>query len=484
MSGTPLRIAMFPRGIDGLFLPRVRSVELLALVARDTPEEAWARRVLGDERVLPYHLSRSDLGVYPATEDLLTHSDIHEVMASSGTTGLFLSSSCTRGTRAWATRHGVRLIATEYTHQRRFEDKLWFDRFLVRHGLPRPAGGPVTFGSAERWPVEGPAVVQEPSSLGGEGTYFVRGPEDLDALARRGALTRGSRYLVRELVDGSPYGITVFVTPAVVALSTVRLQCYYPNESAGSAHDHHHVFAGVQWIPTPDLPEALRRQLDAIFLKLGDLLHARRFFGFANVDFMVDTRGRVLLLECNPRMSAATPQLLARPELLSGVPAGALFLEAFLGERTPAPPRGPARSPLPEASYRGATLDVVSAPADGGRTAGDGHTPAGHGHTPADDARAAVVRRGFETGLYALDDRGVRHLGPDVRRLSGDRELALFSYARPGQPCPPETTLASAVSNLPLYGPRGELLAPARKLLEYFDYTDDRQGPRREETPS
>ncbi|AUX47343.1 uncharacterized protein SOCE26_088620 [Sorangium cellulosum] len=466
MSGSPLRIAMFPRGIDGLFLPPARGVELLALVARGAPEEAWARRVLGDERVLPYDLSRSDLGVYPATEDLLMHSDIHEVMASSGTRGLFLSSSCTRGTRAWATRHGVRLIATEYTHQRRFEDKIWFDRFLVRHGLPRPAGGPVTFGSAERWPVQGPAVVQEPSSLGGEGTYFVRGPEDLDALARRGALARGSRYLVRELVDGSPYGITVFVTPAVVALSTVRLQCYYPHEATGGAHGHHHVFAGVQWIPTPDLPEELRRQLDAIFLKLGDLLHARRFFGFANVDFMVDTRGRVLLLECNPRMSAATPQLLARPELLSGVAAGALFLEAFLGERTPAPPGTPARSPLPAASYRGATLDIVSAP-----------------RAPADGARAAVVRRGFETGLYALEERGVRHLGPDVRQLPGDRELALFSYARPGQPCPPETTLASAVSNLPLYGPRGELLAPARELLEYFDYTDDRQGIRREETP-
>lgn len=446
-----LRVAMFPRGIDGLFLLPGGGVELLALVQRGSPEEDWAHRALGPGRLLPYTLHRSDLGPYPATEELLAHSDIPAVLAEGGAAALFLGASCTPTTFAWGRRHGVRLLMTDFRDQRRFEDKIWFDGFMRCHGIPRPAGGPVVLERASDFPLEGPAVVQAPDSMGGEGTYFVRGRDDVGRLLGTGALASGQRYLVRERIEGRPYGITVFVAPGGVALSAVRLQCYHPTRADGRVVRD---FAGVQWVPARELGEALRRRIDETFPRLGELLHGRGFFGFANIDFMVDGEDRIFVLECNPRMSAATPQLLRYPELVSGVPAGAVFLQGTLGRSRRASPRALERAWLPQTSYCGATLDVV--------------------HAPEQIDGPGLVRREFPNGLYRLGVDGLSFLGPDVRRLSGPDEVALFSFARAGQRCRRGDTLASIVSNLALYGQSGELLAPARQILDHLRYIDDR----------
>jgi ATP-grasp domain len=436
-----LRAGAFARGVDGLFLPPVEGVEILHLVARGTPEEAWARSFLDPAHVLPYAIDGGDLGPYPATEEILLRSDVHAVLAGSGAKALLLSASCTPATHAWARRHGVRLLMTDYAHQRRFEDKIAFDAFLRRHGIPAPRGGPVTLRHPLRLPVRGSAVVQTPASMGGEGTYFVDGAAGVEALVETGALRRGQRCLVRARVDGKSFGITVLVVPGRVALSAVRLQCYYPGETAHGGR----VFAGVQWIPTGALPQGLRRRIDAALLSLGELLYRRRFFGFANVDFMVDARGRVLVIECNPRMSAATPQLLRDPALLSFVPAGELFLRGFLGPRRF--PRSFERRPLPASEYQGATLDLVPA--------------AGH---------PGKIARAFASGLYRLGAREIAYRGPDVRRLEGPRDLALFSFAREGQTCNADDTLATVVSNAPLYDEQGVMLPAARRVVATFRY--------------
>jgi hypothetical protein len=154
-------------------------------------------------------------------------------------------------------------------------------------------------------------------------------------------------------------------------------------------------------------------------------------------------------------MSAATPQVFSRPELLSGVPAGVLFLRGFLGHR--AFSKSVERSGLPTTSFEGSTLDLVPAP-----------LPAG---------RPGVVAREFASGVYGISAGGLEYRGPDVQRMAGSDELCLFSFARAGQACRGEDTLGSILSNVRLYGDRGELLPPARQLLSYFDYTDDRQRP-------
>jgi hypothetical protein len=252
-------------------------------------------------------------------------------------------------------------------------------------------------------------------------------------------LARGGRYLARAYVRGRPYGITVFVAPGHVALSAVRLQCYYPGAASRA-------FAGVQWIPTASLAPRLRRRIDATFLKIGALLHRRRFFGFANLDFMVDARDRVLVLECNPRMSAATPQLLLRQKRLAGLPVDELFLRGFTAPRVY--PRSFTASPMPPSDYDGATLDVVAPP---------GVTRIAQGHL---------------SGVYRLGAPDIPYLGPDVRSLDFPGEISLVSFAGEGQPCAEGDTLATILSNARLYDDDGEMLPAARRILARFPYTE------------
>lgn len=450
------RVAALLRGVDGLFLDGGGdAIVSLALVPRGSAEEAWARSFLPAEQVLPFTLAEG-AGPLPSTEQVLLRSDVDAVCRAAGVAGLLLSAACSPAIHAWAGRRGLRLFMSDFAHQRALEDKITFDALLRERGLPTPPGGAILLSPRPHLPVRGRAVVQIPDSLGGEGTFFVRGRRGAARLVAAGAIpARGAqRVLVRRHVTGRPCGLTVFVVPGLVALSAVRLQCYHPAAPGAPRR----AFAGVQWLATASLPRALRRRLEETFLALGTLLHRRRFLGFANCDFLIDEQDRPQVLECNPRMSAATPQLLRDPALLGGLPAGPRFIEACLGpgpgERTWAWGRSPRLQGLPDVAYRGATLDIV---------------PTG-----------PLVTRAFPSGRYALaSDAGpgdVRFLGPEVRGALGAGEFALFSFARPfaqpGQPCHEDDTLATVLSDEPLYDERGALAAPARRILSHLRYTE------------
>ncbi len=431
MSAPRLRFAMIPSGIDGVFLDGGPGAEAMALVQAGTDEEAWARAAFGAERVIPYRLS----GAAPTPQARLEGSDIGEALRTHGVGALLLSAPCAPGTRDWAAREGVRLLMSDYAHQRRLEHKGRFDRFLRTHGLPVPARARLDWRSLRVAPL--PAVVQQVESLGGEGTFFVRRPEDLTALVGAGRVARGERLLCRQLVPGDPFGITVFVAPGVVALSAIRRQCYFP---AGTQQDGL-AFAGVQWVPADALSTRRRAILEAVFHRVGRLLHAGRFFGFGNLDFMLGDDDEPAILECNPRMSAATPQLLRHPELGGGVPMGRLFLDGFRGPRRY--PSTPICQPLPMSTFAGATLELVAPDA-------------------LDAVSAEVLPR---NGCYAWT-------GETAPRWMGSAEqpgaaLVLFRQVEPGASVGRGESLATVLSERPLYDADGRLLpAAARRLTE------------------
>jgi hypothetical protein len=412
------RVAMLPRGIDG----------------RGSAEEGWMRRVVSPSRCLAYDLE-VDLGPYPRTDALLEGSSIGSVLASARVGALLLSAACSPATRAWATGHGIELWMVDYEHQRRLEDKLWFDAFLKRHGIPTPRGGVILAGPSMS--VRGRSVIQARESQGGEGTYFVDGTRAARALVRDGRLLAGERYLLRAFVRGAPFGITIFVGPSRVSLSAIRRQCYYPRTAASP------VFAGVQWLPSSLLSRRLRRRLDELFLRLGELLHHQRVFGFANIDFIVDPSERVWVLECNPRMSAATPQLFHVPGLLASGDRGVSFAAGFTRRRRFSSRF--VREPIPDTTYEGATLDVVS-------------------HV------GGLVRRTWRSGVYRFTDAGARYVAPDPKSLAGEDDVCLVSFARKGQRAAELDSLAGVVSQAPLYDERGELSPRGQRVSSFFRY--------------
>jgi len=423
----PLRLAYFARGLDGLFLPAVAGCEAFALLRAGSPEEQWAGSLVSRKQSLVYRLPEYELNPYPSTGDVLRDSNIAQLLKRNQISALLLSSSFTAQVRAWADRHEIRVLAADYEHQQRLENKLWFDRFLARHRIPKPTSAVVIAGSTPS-PATSvsirSAVVQQADSQGGEGTFFLDSLAEWPALVERLALPRGERLLARQFVPGRPLGITVFTAPGIVALSAVRLQCYYPRRSGAAQR----LFAGVQWLPTGELPARLRNQINVVFQRLGELLYGRRYFGFANYDFLADDSDRVWVIECNPRMSAATPHLLANSELSGGVPLGRLFLEGFQGQAKW--PRRFEFSQLPASRFAGATLDITSQAAD-----------------------AQVTRRDFPCGRRTRE------------------AFTLFPMAGKWQLAAPETTLATILSDVRLFGDSGKLNAAGRRLVQRFRYT-------------
>ena len=352
MSAAPANsFAFFARGIDGFYLPP--ESPCYALVRGDTPEVEWAKSFLPADRVLEFHAPKLQAEVYPATESLLLSSDIARLLRRRKIGDLLLSSSCSAAMHDWSQQNKIRFLAADFQHQRRLENKIWFDRFLRRVGIRCPAGGTMIVGRKPPPIPRGRLVLQVHDSLGGEGTYFVDGADQLAAVAQEASLRPGQRCLVRQFIEGVTYGITIFVTPGAIALSAIRSQCYYPR----GENESRQRFAGVQWIPSDQISQRLRKEIDRVLLRLGDELYRLRYFGVANVDFLVDGHEKVWIIECNPRMSAATPQLLADPQLCGGINCGELFLQGFCGPRRCT--ANPRRLGLPETTFAGATLDLL-----------------------------------------------------------------------------------------------------------------------------
>jgi hypothetical protein len=439
------QLAVLLRGIDPLFMNwDAAAFEMVALVAGHSQEELWARRFLSRDKLLAYSAPKLVNQPYPSTEAILHNSNIAAILKRHGISALMLSCPCTAAIHHWARRHRFTLVTTPFQQQQRFENKLWFDRFLTRSNIPKPQGAVMTLNGSLEWPLSPPVVVQKAQSMGGEGTYVLASFDECRHFHRHCNIAADERLLVREFINGTPLGITVFVVPGIVALSAIRRQCYYaPLQPGGSQ-----VFAGVQWLPHARISATLHRRLNAVFGRLGKVLYRRRFLGFANVDFIVDDRERIYLIECNPRLSAATPQLFAKPQLLSDLPAAPMFLEQFT--RQPRFSRFCKLHRVPRSEYDGSTLDITFVP-------------------KAPNASGKVVRA-YPSGSYSLRRGRIAYNGPDVRKSNGADSFCLFSFAQPGQLCAGETTLATVIAHFPLYDATGALNHTARRLLNHFQY--------------
>ncbi len=453
-----IRYAYFARGIDGFYLNPGRWGRGVALVREGTPELTHAQAFLPSDQILTFRLRRFLDDPYPSTEQLLQASNISTRLKRAGINHVLLSSSCTAWMHDWSIRHGITFLATPYRQQVSYENKIWFDRFLARYQVQRPQSQFIRVKSTLPRSIQLPVVVQRADSLGGEGTFFVHRAEDWPTLTEPGRIPDGERCLVRQWIRGESFGITLFISPERTAMSAIRLQCYHESECAEQK-----LFAGVQWIKSKQISESRQHQIKRVLGRLAQQLQAQRFSGFANVDFIIDRQDQVWIIECNPRMSAATPQLLAHPELSGGVDLGTEFLAGCLTDarstRGAARPLKPRLPSFPPSSFAGATLDILP-------------------RSIAPNTPRPIVRS-FPSGRYSLHDDRIKFAGPDLRHQATDPQLKLrshefcvYTFAQTGQLCHNETALATLLSPTPLYDRRGQLNTLGRQLLQYFNFVD------------
>ena len=260
-----------------------------------------------------------------------------------------------------------------------------------------------------------------------EGTFLLQSRRQLrDQL--RGETLR-LPLLCREFIDGAALGITIIVGAHELVLSSVRRQC--------QGLLHREELAGVQWIPRGDLKAAQRRNITEVMGRLGRALRGAGFRGAASIDFLL-AGDEVLIIECNPRFSSATPQLSFEPRLLHGLDLIEAHARAVRGLHLGPPCHG-----LPDVGFQGAYVDLSAQIV-----------------SLMKDARRRVIHQLPLPGVYDFHGGLLRFVSPDVRDLDGVSRL-FFHYSTPaGAHISGNSDFGSLFTNFPLFD-----LRRARALL-------------------
>ena len=434
-----LTIGVFLSDIISVFKSAGPRCRFKFLTAKGSAEEKWVRQFVERDDIVRYRLdSRHPTLEKNSFKTIFRHSSLASGIGRRGITHLLLTVDAkSRDTIArWAYRNNVTIIGSSVSLMKKLENKIWFDRFLRRHRLPVPDSQywqPAT----EKLTLPLPLVVQKPVSEGGEGTYFIRTAKDVRKLLKDKTIGK-QRLLVRRWVTGTSFGLSILITHDGITLSALRQQCF------GRNGDRAQMFNGIQWLPTPAIKPFVPA-IDEMGRKLGEALREENFFGLANIDAIVSQRGKISIIECNPRLSMATPQIIAFPELMGGFSLVDQLVIGCLPRSTKVRNKF---SGIPLSSFSGSVLLLRER-----------------------NGKKCVVKTPPAIGLYGYSPKKISFLSADVANfLRRPKQFIYFSLAEENEAFPAHDDLGWLVSNFPLFE-NGTINADGKNLLTYFQPT-------------
>jgi hypothetical protein len=338
----------------------------------------------------------------------------------------------------WAKKNKIKIVTANFTLQNKIENKVWFDRFLIKNSLPVPPSQIIDFKINPAIKLKGKLVLQEELTAGGEGTFFLRNDKDISDLIRQKKVVKNTKYLLRQFVSGRSYGLAVFIAPSQIYLSQLRLQCF------GAEHDHKRHFLGIQWLPNQKLSSKARTEINSVFSRAGKVLRILGFKGFANFDFILSPQNKVYIIECNPRFSAATAQLLKFSTLADKID----ILAAFLGENKKTPEK---IFKLGQENFSGSMLEL--------------------NWQPRFKKDKMVISRIYNNGVYSYNNGQIKFLTPDIRKFSKSSEQFIYlSLLDRGDTFREFCSLGQVMSNFPIYTFNGKLNKDGGEILNYFKF--------------
>ncbi len=431
-------VGVLPCDEESIILRSSPYFELRYLIAKGTPEQSWAQQFLPFNKVHLYSLpaDRPSLEVNTFA-DIFKYSNIAKVIRKNkiGYVWLTIDNDSRKDLYGVAKEYHFEIIGPTKIWQDNLENKIWFDQFLAKNGLPRPASQTIS-SPRNKVLLQSPLVLQTALSDGGEGTFFLKSSADLKRILKL-TTAKPDHYLLREYVSGKPCGITILCTSNIVALSAVREQCFIEHKEGRP------VFVGIQWIPST----SIKRRADLInrvFLRLGEILQQGGFMGYANIDFIISNTGAVRIIECNPRFSSSTAQLALNPRLISNLQSGNLIIEEYLNKTVLSRQR---KLPMPKSEYRGAVL-----------------------HLDIDSREEFRVSRIHPVGVYQLKNKDIKFISPDIRKIKQYHEFIYFSMIALNERFIQNKAAGLIKANFPLFNSSGNINAAGKILVNHFGY--------------
>lgn len=315
--------------------------DLYAVSFLESPLRGFTQSNFASDHILD--MNRAD--GWPDEIELMQNSDLAELLGASQIQALAMDTRSSQSCEKWAQEHGLKLLVTPALLQANFENKIFFEKFLTEHELPKPAGLILKNADDAKKLPWFPAVIQKPESDGSKGTYIIQTKTELaDFLLSDDAVFP---LLAREFIsDGLPLGVSLVIGDDRSVFSALRLQAFFPRAGRAAA------YLGIQWLPSSFFSKAQKLTLNDTFKKLAEALRSAGFRGVANIDFFYK-QGGVYFIECNPRLGGATPQLSYQPELLHGLDFVSEFASSLLLNN-------PSKDLpfIPETTYEGFNLDL------------------------------------------------------------------------------------------------------------------------------
>lgn len=279
-------------------------------------------------------------------KEILTHTNLSRLIRQHHIEAVSPDTYSTAYLERWAKRNKVRVVCTPIAQQKKYENKLFFDRFLHRNKLPVPKSRILKTAQDVDRVDTFPVVLQTPNSMGSAGTYVIR---DRDELIRFIVTEKKADFplLCREFIGGSiPIGVSILVGSKKLLFSAIRMQAYFTQPSGKST------YYGVQWMKTSAFHPTAIKKLNESLLKAGTAMQEKGFRGIAAFDIMVRDQD-IYFIECNPRTGGSSPQLASQKELVHGLNFTDEYVSIMTGGDLSAH-----RPFIPDSRYEGFTMDI------------------------------------------------------------------------------------------------------------------------------
>ncbi len=284
---------------------------IYVIVLADSPAEVYARENYSG-RVIAYKETSHSTKEY----HFLSHSDLTERLREHDITQIISPHRYSKTLNNWAFQQGLKIIGPPPDLQMKMEDKLFFDSLLKKNEIPSPPT--VSIDSV----IDNQTyVVQTAASYGMFGTYFCQGKDELTKIVG----SHRKKVLIRPYIQSISYGVTMILDQSgSFIISGLRRQCFTFEQG------YPRTFVGVQWMRSDFFPEKVQRSIGVLLQQLAAVFTRAGFYGMANFDILIRD-DEVYCIECNPRLSSASPQLFSVAHITNTEDPWACFIAASTG---------------------------------------------------------------------------------------------------------------------------------------------------------
>lgn len=329
--------------LEPLFLKKKARSILFPLILKGSAMEELAKNNFSSGKIIPVTLQQKEGTVF-SFEQLPWNSDITAQLKKFGVDCLVAPYPCTQRLERWAQKNMLTILSTPADLQKSLENKHTFDVMLKRRGIRSPKTFTKNVNSRTKMS-NGAVVVQR---LLKDGSYLTS-LMPRKWLEGRHASIDARKTLIREYIDGIPLGVSICLDrDGNFFYSSLRRQCFASHNGVPDFKK----FIGIQWVPRSFFSIHALQNITAELKKVTAALRAKRYIGIANIDFVL-SKEKAYILECNPRLSSATPHVFSIPQLTSLRDPWIFFLNALLKHKN----KKIIRSAIPGSRFIGATLD-------------------------------------------------------------------------------------------------------------------------------